>query len=216
MATMTEQTRTAVWGTLCDLEWNKRYYAAMTDKYKRTHLSVRFAILSGIVAEGFILYFVREYDWLFPVGLALGLILALGTIWDALSDYAQNAANLQNAEFTCDSLLQEVEELWRAIETGRMGSDDAESALQSIKRRWAASTERARVRTNHRINNKAYDDANEDISDYSPRQVPGPERPPGPQPPPPQPTPPPPEGQPDPHRANPAQTCQTVVPAANV
>ena len=163
MATMTEQTRTAVWGTLCDLEWNKRYYAAMTDKYKRIHLSVRFAILSGIVAEGFILYFVREYDWLFPAGLVLGLLLALGTIWDALSDYAQNAANLQNAEFTCDSLLQEVEELWRAIETGRMGSDDAESALQSIKRRWAASTERAKVRTDQRINNKAYDDANEDI-----------------------------------------------------
>ena len=108
MATMTEQTRTAVWGTLCDLEWNKRYYAAMADKYKRTHLSVRFAILSGIVAEGFILYFVREHEWLFLAGLALGLLLALGTIWDALSDYAQNAANLQNAEFTCDSLLQEV------------------------------------------------------------------------------------------------------------
>ncbi len=163
MATMTTQTRNAVWGTLCDLEWNKRYYAAMADKYKRTHLSVRFAILSGIVAEGFILYFVREYEWLFLAGLALGLLLALGTIWDALSDYAQNAANLQNAEFTCDSLLQEVEELWRAIETGRMELDEAESALQSIKRRWAASTERARVRTDQRINNKAYDDANEDI-----------------------------------------------------
>jgi len=160
---MTTQTRNAVWGTLCDLEWNKRYYAAMADKYKRTHLSVRFAILSGIVAEGFILYFVREYEWLFLAGLALGLLLALGTIWDALSDYAQNAANLQNAEFTCDSLLQEVEELWRAIETGRMELDEAESALQSIKRRWAASTERARVRTDQRINNKAYDDANEDI-----------------------------------------------------
>ena len=202
MATMTEQTRTAVWGTLCDLEWNKRYYAAMADKYKRTHLSVRFAILSGIVAEGFILYFVREYEWLFLVGLALGLLLALGTIWDALSDYAQNAANLQNAEFTCDSLLQEVEELWRTIETGRMDPDDAESALQSIKRRWAASTERARVRTDQRINNKAYDDANGyEISmrftNSTPRQVPGPERPPRPQPPPPKPTPPPRESEPD-------------------
>ena len=163
MATMTEQTRTAVWGTLCDLEWNKRYYAAMADKYKRIHLSVRFAILSGIVAEGFILYFVREYEWLFGAGMALGLLLAVGTIWDALSDYAQNAANLQNAEFTCDSLLQEVEELWRTIEMGRMGFEDAESALQSVKRRWAASTERARVRTDQRLNNRAYDDANEDI-----------------------------------------------------
>ncbi len=199
---MTEQTRTAVWGTLCDLEWNKRYYAAMADKYKRTHLSVRFAILFGIVAEGFILYFVREYEWLFLAGLALGLLLALGTIWDALSDYAQNAANLQNAEFTCDSLLQEVEELWRAIETGRMESDDAESSLQSIKRRWTASTERARVRTDQRINNKAYDDANGyEISmrftNSTPRQVLGPERPPRPQPPPPKPTPPPRESEPD-------------------
>ena len=205
MATMTEQTRTAVWGTLCDLEWNKRYYAAMADKYKRTHLSVRFPILSGIVAEGFILYFVREH---------IGLLLALGTIWDALSDYAQNAANLQNAEFTCDSLLQEVEELWRAIESGRMELDDAESALQSIKRRWAASTERARVRTDQRINNKAYDDANEDyeigmrFSDSSPRQAPGPERPPRPQPPPPRPTPSPRENEPNRHPVNPPRPAR--------
>ena len=78
-------------------------------------------------------------------------------------DYAQNAANLQTAEFTCDSLLQEVEELWRAIEMGRIEAEDAESALQTIKRRWAASTERARVRTDKRINDKAYDEANEDI-----------------------------------------------------
>ena len=214
MATMTEQTRTAVWGTLCDLEWNKRYYAAMADKYKRTHLSVRFAILSGIVAEGFILYFVREYDWLFPAGLVLGLLLALGTIWDALSDYAQNAANLQNAEFTCDSLLQEVEELWRAIETGRIASDDAESALQSIKRRWAASTERARVMTDHRINNKAYDDATRiyeigmRFSDSSPRLVPGPERPPRPQPSPPPPTPPSRESEPNRHPTNPPRPAR--------
>ena len=54
MTMMTEQTRTAVWGTLCDLEWNKRYYAAMADKYKHGHLSIRFAIISGLFAEGFI------------------------------------------------------------------------------------------------------------------------------------------------------------------
>ena len=163
MASMSEQTRNAVWGTLCDLEWNKRYYAAMADKYKRNHLTVRFAILSGIVAEGFILYFARENEWVFVLGLALGLLLAVGTIWDALSDYAQNAANLQTAEFTCDSLLQEVEELWRNIEMGQVEAEDAESALQVIKRRWTASTERARVRTDRRINDKAYDEANEDI-----------------------------------------------------
>ena len=163
MASMSEQTRSAVWGALCDLEWNKRYYAAMADKYKRNHLTIRFSILSGIVAEGFILYFAREHEWVFGLGLALALLLAVGTIWDALSDYAQNAANLQTAEFTCDSLLQEVEDLWRAIEMGRIEAEDAESALQSIKRRWAASTERARVRTDKRINDKAYDEANEDI-----------------------------------------------------
>ena len=163
MALMTEQTRAAVWYVLCDLEWNKRYYAAMADKYKRNHLTVRFTIVCGLVVEGFILYFARENEWLFGFALALGLLLAVITIWDALSDYAQNAANLQNAEFTCDSLLQEVEELWRSIEIGRIASDDAETALQSIKRRWAASTERARIRTDKRLNEQAYDDANQDI-----------------------------------------------------
>lgn len=163
MTMMTEQTRTAVWGTLCDLEWNKRYYAAMADKYKHGHLSIRFAIISGLFAEGFILYFARGYEYLFGVALALGLLLALATIWEALSDYAQNAANLQTAEFTCDSLLLEVEELWRAIEMGRLPQDEAETTLQSVKRRWAASTERARIRTDKRINNRTYDEANEDI-----------------------------------------------------
>ena len=163
MATMTDQTRTAVWGVLCDLEWNKRYYAAMADKYKRNHLLVRFTIVFGLVAEGFILYFAREHEYLFGAALVLGLFLALVTIWDALSDYAQTAANLQTAEFTCDSLLQEIEELWRAIETGRTTWDDSEASLQSVKRRWAASTERARIRTDKRINDKTYDDANADI-----------------------------------------------------
>lgn len=163
MATMTDLTRTAVWGVLCDLEWNKRYYADMADKYKRNHLLVRFTIVFGLVAEGFILYFAREHEYLFGAALVVGLVLALVTIWDALSDYAQNAANLQNAEFTCDSLLQEVEELWRVIETGRITLDYAEATLQSIKRRWATSTERARIRTDKRINDKTYDEANEDI-----------------------------------------------------
>ena len=93
----------------------------------------------------------------------MGLLLALATIWEALSDYAQNAANLQTAEFTCDSLLLEVEELWRAIEMGRLPQDEAETTLQSVKRRWAASTERARIRTDKRINIRTYDEANEDI-----------------------------------------------------
>ena len=49
------------------------------------------------------------------------------------------------------------------IEIGRVTLDDAESMLQSIKRRWAASTERARIRTDKQINDKTYDEANEDI-----------------------------------------------------
>ena len=166
MATITEQTRNAVWGTLCDLEWNRRYYAAMADKYRRNHLAVRFTIVFGLVVEGAILYFATRNDgsdWLWGLGLSLGLFLAFITILDALSDYAQNAANLQTAEFTCDSLLQEIEELWRAVEAHQLTADDAEATLQSIKRRWAASTERARIRTDKRINNKTYDEANEDI-----------------------------------------------------
>jgi len=209
MASISEQTRNAVWGTLCDLEWNKRYYAAMADKYKRNHLTIRFSILSGIVAEGFILYFAREHEWVFALGLALALVLAVGTVWDALSDYAQKAANLQTAEFMCDSVLQEVEDLWRTIAMGRIETEDAESALQAIKRRWTVSTERARVRMDQRINDKAYDEANEDIrsrsmrfSDSGPRQAPGPERPPRPQPSPPPPTSPPRESEPNRPSAN--------------
>ena len=56
MASVTDQTRGAVRDTLCDLEYNRRYYTVLADKYRFRHRIMRFGILASVPIEGAILY----------------------------------------------------------------------------------------------------------------------------------------------------------------
>lgn len=163
MASVTDQTRGAVWYTLCDLEWNVRYYTAMADLYRRRYLWLRFAILAGVFVEAAILYVGTIYAWAFYIGAFGGLALAVLTIWDAVSDYARSAATLRIAAFNCDDLKTDIEELWRDIETYRISDPDAETTLRSITRRWATATQRMQPGTNDRLRRTTAADSNQSI-----------------------------------------------------
>lgn len=163
MASVTDQTRGAVWYTLCDLEWNVRYYTAMADLYRRRYLWLRFAILAGVFVEAAILYAGTIYPWAFYIGAFGGLALAVLTIWDAVSDYARSAATLRIAAFNCDDLKTDIEELWRDIETYRISDPDAETTLRSITRRWATATQRMQPGTNDRLRRTTAADSNQSI-----------------------------------------------------
>ena len=164
MVSVKDQTRGAVWGTLCDLEWNTRYYTAMAELYRRRHRWLRFAILAGVLIEAAILYAATIHGWVLYVGAVGGALLAVLTIWDAVSDYAENAAILRVTAFACDDLKRETESLWRNVESNRVSTQDAETILKSISDRWATATQRVQAETNARLNRQTSADANRDIA----------------------------------------------------
>ena len=164
MELVTDQTRRAVWAALCDLEWNTRYYTAMAELYRRRHRWLRFTILAGVLVEAAILYAATAHAWAFYVGAIGGLLLTGLTIWDVVSDYAENAAILRITAFACDDLKRETETLWRSIESDHVSTQDAENALKSISDRWAAATQRVPSETNDRLNRQTSAAANRDLA----------------------------------------------------
>ena len=109
MASVTDQTRRAVWETLCDLEYNRRYYTVLADKYRYRHRMMRFGILGSVPIEGAILYAAKDYSWLFIPAIVVGIVLAALTVWDAISNYAEDAAVLRLTAFICDDLKRDTE-----------------------------------------------------------------------------------------------------------
>lgn len=164
MEPVTDETRKAVWDTLCDLEWNKRYYGAMADAYRRRHRWLRFTILIGVLIEAAALYAVATQSWMFYIGAVGGVLLTALTIWDVVHDYAENAAVLRITAFICDDLNEETGRLWRNVESGRIATVDAERELKSIIDRWARATQRALPETNDRLNRRTSADANRDMA----------------------------------------------------
>ena len=152
MSAVSDSTRKAVWDTLCDLEWQMRYYRAMADRRQRIHRWVRLALLVGVAVEGGILYGGTLYTWLFYVGIAGGLALAGLTVWDALSNYAKDVAVCRLAAETCSLLMDDTDVLWRKIETYRIEEDEVEATLNYIRRWWDAATQRVDLEVNHALN----------------------------------------------------------------
>lgn len=163
MAAVTDQSRAAVWGTLCDLEWNMRYYTALAEHYRLRHRMLRFAILASVPVEGALLYGATDYSWLFIPAIVLGIVLAALTIWDAIANYAEDAAVLRLTAFACDDLKREIEELWRRVESGLVNTDEAEALNRSIVDRWAAATQRVQPGTHNKLNLRTSLEANRDI-----------------------------------------------------
>ena len=97
------------------------------------HRTVRFGLLVGIALEGGLLFGATQMPWLFGVGVLFGLILAGLTIWDAMSNYAGDAATLKLVGSICVSLKLESEGLWREIENGLAVQDAVEQKVQSLQ-----------------------------------------------------------------------------------
>lgn len=163
MPAVSDVTRKAVWDTLCDLEWQMRYYRAMADRRQRIHRWLRLALLVGIAVEGGILYGGTIYPWLFYVGIVGGLALAGLTIWDALSNYARDVAVCRLAAETCSLLMDDADDLWRKIETYRIEESEAEEALGYIRRWWDHATQRVDLEVDHSLNLASAESAHEEV-----------------------------------------------------
>ena len=163
MASVTDQTRRAVWVTLCDLEYNRRYYTALADHYRSRHRMLRFGILASVPVEGAILYAATDYSWLFIPAIVVGIVLAALTVWDAISNYAEDAAVLRLTEFICDDLKLDIEELWRKVESDMVDTSEAEATNRSIVHRWGVATQRVQPGTHAKLNDLTSFEANQDV-----------------------------------------------------
>ena len=124
----------------------------MADRRQRIHRWVRLALLVGVAVEGGILYGGTLYPWLFYVGIVGGLALAGLTVWDALSNYAKDVAVCRLAAETCSVLMNDADDLWRRIETGRVEDADIEATLSYIRRWWNHATQRVDLEVDHALN----------------------------------------------------------------
>ena len=112
---VSDLTRLAVWDFYCDLEANRRYCVAFSNQRQRYHKAVRFGLLLGIVLEGGLLFGATQMPALFWFGVFFGLLLAVLTIWDAMSNYSADGATLRLVANQCFGLLLETE----LVEKGR-------------------------------------------------------------------------------------------------
>lgn len=142
MQQVTDQTNRAVWNTLCNLEWNVRYYTELAVKRRRYYWRLRYAILIGVLIDAGLFYIGGTYTGAFYAGLAVGVLLACGTIWDATSNYAEAAALARTTAYSCDDLFKEIERLWRDIEADTVTNEEAEARHDFIMDRWSRVTER--------------------------------------------------------------------------
>ena len=135
--------RKEVWELLVNLERNVRYYSLIGDRHGLNYRLIRFGVLAGILFEGLVLYYAANGNqtW-WGVGGVVAFALALLTVFDVVTSYADSAANLKFTAIMCDDLKSEVEQLWTQIETGRIGTLRLEEQYNSIVERWSRATHR--------------------------------------------------------------------------
>ena len=165
-------TRKAVWVTLCDLEWHIRYCSALADRNQYRHRMIRVAILLGVIFEGGLLYGGTLNPWVFIPGIVVGLALACITVWDATSDYANDAAILRMVVILCQRLRTETDALWRDVESGRRTTTQIEEALRRIEGQWGDVTQSIPLGTDEKLNRKMAEAADQEMQNRYDAQLP--------------------------------------------
>ena len=121
---VSENARDMVWGDLLDAKRLARYYAALSDRYRRRQHILRLILFlsaaSGIAAFMDIL---PEY-----FELVFGVLMAIVLAIDFVSDNAKKSAILHTISVECSRLGNSWEELWVAI-------DDVNSTDACVRQR---------------------------------------------------------------------------------
>ena len=109
---VSENTRDMVWGDLLDAKRLARYYAALSDRYRRRQNVIRLILFlsaaSGIAA--FVDVLPKYFELVF--GVLMAVVLAI----DFVSDNAKKSAILHTISVECSRLGNSWEELWVAID----------------------------------------------------------------------------------------------------
>lgn len=157
-----DTTRSEVWQAMVDLEQQVRYYGRLADQCARRYRTIRYGLLLGVLTEGAFLWVLQGQPVLaWTMGGAGAAGLAILTIVDAVTNYAEAAATLRCAQWDCDELKTEAKRLWRDIETKRVDQHHAEDKLTEIADRKRRATRRVTMKTDHRMSRKAAQEADQ-------------------------------------------------------
>ena len=163
---VTDQTRNAIWQDLWDAERYSRYYSSLSDAYRRRHKITRFATLASVLVEATIsVSFVSigvEGIWavmFLALIVGLGIVIAVLVAWDAVSNYAEDAAALSWVSMDCSSLNTQWADLWLDIESYAIDEREARSRQRELLRRFNAIASRIDVDLDEEINEASAEDA---------------------------------------------------------
>lgn len=155
---VSDQIRNEVWQDLLDVTRLVRYYAALSDRYKRNYNIVRGLLL--IAATSGIAAFL---DALPPIAqLISGVGIALIVAWDFVSDYGRKAAVSHAIRLQCGELENEWRDLWRNVDDGTIANEEALHSNRQLLQRITSLTGNAGyadIREDHKLNETQAADA---------------------------------------------------------
>ena len=112
---VSEQTRNEVWQGLPDAARLEGYYVALSDRHRRNHRRLRFALL--VAAAGDISTFLNllpeDFQWIAEIASAPIVVFV---IRDLVSDDAKKAAILHTISVECGDLENQWRDSWSAVD----------------------------------------------------------------------------------------------------
>ena len=125
---VTESTRQRIYRNLCNAERNARYYEALAGKYRLRHRLLRGLLLVSVLVEAAL---IQRYTDPLIIGAGV-LVIVLLVVWEAISDYAKNAALLSSMSADCLTLNYEWDELWLDAESYAVSEAAARSRRRQL------------------------------------------------------------------------------------
>ena len=133
---VSDQVRNEVWLRLLDIARLVRYYAVLSDRYRRNYTIIRF-LLYAAAASGIAAFL----DVLPPIAqLISGGVIALIITWDFVSDYGRKAAVLHAISLQCGELENEWQELWMDVDNGTMTNEEVIERNRQLIQRMTSVT----------------------------------------------------------------------------
>ena len=151
MIDVTDHTRTAIWGLICDQDMEIRYLNKKRDQIQLRFWWLRFAMLSSVLIEGLLMWFTLSQPWGLAIVIPFGVLMVILAVWDTLSNYAYHTALLMCVASDGARLRVELISLWLKMESYQVDEQEAEATSQSIRDQWERTKDRVTVKEDNKL-----------------------------------------------------------------
>ena len=159
--------RQEVWNELLHINQNCRYYEAIHSRAVKTYFWLRVLTLGALALSLSVV--VNLLPWGNDFGKVAVVVLVAGlTIWDAVSNYPKRAAIGNLVHFQFAMLRVEINDLWLSVNKESLNDDQVITKMSEIGRKtvelenWVGLSE---IELDVKLNQKASDEADRDVAD---------------------------------------------------